>query len=169
MRTVTVITLLKKRSPGHLRSAPISTPVSAVLGTNGLMSDALQNVRDAPPSDAQNVTESRKSCEVPSCPSFPQDVLVGCHEFRKERPASSDIESLVVRAPAGRSLPAPGSFCKRGVYRRRPRLTPRPFSYSPRARANNRHQNTRLIGPSTFSHVPSSCAESDSGGIKYRQ
>jgi hypothetical protein len=40
------------------------------------MSDALQNVRDAPPSDAQNVTESRKSCEVPSCPSFPQDALV---------------------------------------------------------------------------------------------
>jgi hypothetical protein len=32
------------------------------------------SVRDAPPSDAQNVTESRKRCEVPSCPSFPQDV-----------------------------------------------------------------------------------------------
>jgi len=33
-------------------------------------------VRDAPSSDAQNVTESRKPCEVPSSPSFPQDALV---------------------------------------------------------------------------------------------
>jgi hypothetical protein len=60
------------------------------------VSDALcrfQNANDAPLPDAQNVTEGRKSCEVPS---FPQNTL------------------LVVRAPAGRSLPAPGSFCKRG-------------------------------------------------------
>jgi hypothetical protein len=40
------------------------------------VSDALcrfQNANGAPPPDAQNVTESRKSCEVPSFPSFPQD------------------------------------------------------------------------------------------------
>jgi hypothetical protein len=36
MRTVIAIALLKKRSPGHRRPGPISTPVSAVLlGTNG--------------------------------------------------------------------------------------------------------------------------------------
>jgi hypothetical protein len=35
--------------------------------------------------------------------------------------------------------------------------------------ANSRHQNTRLIGPSIFSHLPSSSAEFDNGGMKYRQ
>ena len=73
------------------------------------MSDALrrsQNANDAPPPDAQNVTGTRKSCEVPSCPSFPQ--------VPKERPASSVIEGLVVRASAERSLLAPWELCKRG-------------------------------------------------------
>jgi hypothetical protein len=40
------------------------------------VSDALcrfQNANDAPLPDAQNVTEGRKSCEVPS---FPQDTLL---------------------------------------------------------------------------------------------
>jgi hypothetical protein len=44
-----------------------------------VVSDALcrfQNASDATPPDAQSVTESRKSCEVPSCPSFPQDAFV---------------------------------------------------------------------------------------------
>ena len=34
---------------------------------------AFQNVRDAPSSDAQNVTESRKPCEVPSFPQVPRE------------------------------------------------------------------------------------------------
>jgi hypothetical protein len=67
MRTVTAITLLKKRSPGHLRPGPISTPASAVLlrGQTTVVSDALcrfLNANDAPPPNAENVTESRKSC-----------------------------------------------------------------------------------------------------------
>ena len=79
-----------------------------------VVSDALrrfQNANDAAPPNAQNVT-SRKSCEVPSCPSFPQ--------VPKERPASSNIEFLVVRASAGRSPLAPRSFVNAGVNRRRP-------------------------------------------------
>jgi hypothetical protein len=65
--------VLKKRSPGHRRPGPISTPISAVLlrGQTAVVSDALcrfQNANDALPADAQNVTESRKSCEVPSLP-----------------------------------------------------------------------------------------------------
>ena len=45
-------------------------------------------------------------------------------------PAITYIKYLVVGAPAGRSLPASGSLCKPGVYRRRPRPTPGPFSSS---------------------------------------
>src|SRR5262249_21157364 len=152
MRTVTAITVRKKRSPGHFRPGPVSAPVSVVLlrGQTTVVSDTLcrfQNANDATPPDARNVTENRKSCEVPSCPSFPQ--------VPKERHASGDIEFLVVRAPAGRLPPAPGSFCKCGVYRRRtPRTTPGSFCYLLCARGKNQHQNTGLIGPATRSHCP---------------
>ena len=81
--------------------AAIGTGEMGIMRTVTVITLAFQNVRDAPSSDAQNVTESRKPCEVPSCPSFPQDALVvGCHEFQKERPASSDIESLVTPGAA---------------------------------------------------------------------
>jgi hypothetical protein len=35
--------------------------------------------------------------------------------------------------------------------------------------ANNRDQNTRLIGPSTFPHLPSSLITVDGGSMKQRQ
>jgi hypothetical protein len=58
------------------------------------VSDALcrfQNANDAPLPDAQNVTEGRKSCEVPS---FPQDtLLVGNTIFPKERPRTETLNS----------------------------------------------------------------------------
>jgi len=77
----------EEKKPRPPRPGPISTPVSAVLlrGQTTVVSDALcrfQNASDATPPDAQSVTESRKSCEVPSCPSFPQDALVVGREFR---------------------------------------------------------------------------------------
>jgi hypothetical protein len=82
------MTTLKKRSPGHLRPGPISA-LSTVLyeGQTAEVSDALfrfQNANDEPPPDARNVTESSKSCEVPSCPSFPQ--------VPKEPHANGDID-----------------------------------------------------------------------------
>src|SRR5215472_11540509 len=48
--------------------------------------------------------------KFPSGPSCPQ--------FSKERPASSDIKSFVVRASAGRSPLAPRSFVNAGVNRK---------------------------------------------------
>jgi hypothetical protein len=115
MRTVTVITLLKKEAP-------------ATFG------------RDKRP-DVRRASE-RARCTTVRCPECDgkQEVLRSSelsefstgraccesHEFRKERPGSSAVESLVVRAPAGRSLP--GAFVIGGVYRRRPRPTPGTFS-----------------------------------------
>jgi len=97
-----------------------------------------QNANDAPLPDAQNVTEGRKSCEVPS---FPQDtLLVDNTIFPKERPANGDIEFLVVRAPAGRSLPAPGSFFKRGRKSQTALAHSVLISHLLCARANNRHE-----------------------------
>ena len=76
MRTVIAIALLKKRSPGHRRPGPIRRLFRPCFwGQTAVVSDAFcrfQNANDAPPPDAQNVTASRKSCEVPSFPSFPQ-------------------------------------------------------------------------------------------------
>jgi hypothetical protein len=71
-----------------------------------VVSDALcrfQNASDATPPDAQSVTESRKSCEVPSCPSFPQDALVVGSRVPERTAASSYIESLL-------GWPSPGEF-----------------------------------------------------------
>jgi len=81
-----------------------------------------QNANDAPLPDAQNVTEGRKSCEVPS---FPQNTL------------------LVVRAPAGALAASPWELLlDAGVNRRRP--WPTPFSFLICARANNRHEARRI-------------------------
>jgi hypothetical protein len=76
MRTVIAITLPKKAPAtfGRGQLARLFRPYC--LGTNGRsVRRALcrfQNANDAPPPDAQNVTASRQSCEVPSFPSFPQ-------------------------------------------------------------------------------------------------
>src|SRR5215469_11628110 len=62
---------------------------------------AFQNVRDG---------KQESPAKFPGCPDF--------STVPKERPASSDIESLVVRASAGRSPLAPRSFVNAGVNRR---------------------------------------------------
>jgi len=76
-------------------------------------------MNDAPP-DAQNLTASRKSCEVPSFPSFPQHALepIGLWDNTSSGgngPAITYIKCLVVRAPAGRSLLAPGILQTRRI------------------------------------------------------
>jgi hypothetical protein len=77
MRIVIAITLLEEKRPRPLFGPGPSSALLAVLfrGQTTVVSDALcrfQNASDAPPADARNVTESRKSCEVPSFPSSPQ-------------------------------------------------------------------------------------------------
>src|SRR5204862_7233847 len=63
-----------------------------------------QNANDAPPADAQNVTGTRKSCEVPSFPSFPH--------VPKERPAIYP-HSFFGGARIGRAITAvPRSFVR---------------------------------------------------------
>jgi hypothetical protein len=87
-----VFPVLNKRSPGHLgrgQSALLFRP--CCLGDkrpwSQTRSAGFQNASDATPPDAQSVTESRKSCEVPSCPSFPQDAfVVGVASSKTNRP-----------------------------------------------------------------------------------
>jgi len=91
--------LAKKRGPDHLRPGPIQRVVfGRCLGDKRPECDALcrfQNANDAPPADAQNVTGTRKSCEVPSFPSFPH--------VPKNGPRLTRIDFSVVHASAGRS------------------------------------------------------------------
>src|SRR5437588_9787117 len=95
----TVMALAKKRGPDHLRPGPIQRVVfGRCLGDKRPECDALcrfQNANDAPPADAQNVTGTRKSCEVPSFPSFPH--------VPKNGPRLTRIDFSVVHASAGRS------------------------------------------------------------------
>src|SRR5215813_15641724 len=96
VRTVTAITPAEEKEAPAIFGPGQSARLfrSCCLGDKRLWSQTrscrFQNANEAPPRDAQNVTESRKSCEVPSCGSFPQ--------VPKERHASSDIEFFLVRA-----------------------------------------------------------------------
>src|SRR6516165_10632570 len=72
----------KRRPRRHDVGALVRTPVSADHSRDNWPSGVrralcgFSDARDAPPPNAETVTENRKYCEVPSSPSFPQGLSV---------------------------------------------------------------------------------------------
>jgi hypothetical protein len=68
----------KKEDPDAMMSGPSATPVSVDHSGDNRPGSVRRGVRrfsdarDPAPPNAETVTESRKYCEVPSSPSFPQ-------------------------------------------------------------------------------------------------
>src|SRR6516162_7747992 len=98
--------LLKKRSPGHLRPGPIGAFSVVLFRGQTTVCQTRSGFR----------TRTMHDPRCPECDAS-QEILRSS-EFSKFSTGSEgtarDLIFLVVRASAGRSLPVPGSFCKRG-------------------------------------------------------